>query len=128
MPTVEEVVKWKKELKDEINEFHQINEQYAFEFKIQNEIIRRYDEVLNTKASKMSVQLISDEVERLIDEKLLSTTTQFNAMNKQIASKLETVNEFTLSMPVMVTTEVAKALKEESQKPGGVHGPAFDIL
>lgn len=31
-------------------------------------------------------------------------------------------------MPIMVNSEVQKAMKEESQKPGGTHGPAFDIL
>lgn len=84
LPTIVEVNKWKKDLNTEITDFQKQNEQFKFEFKIQNEIIRRYDEVLNTKASKVALQLVNSDVDRLIDEKLKKSKDEFESMNNSI--------------------------------------------
>lgn len=56
LPTSQDIQIWKKRLDDQNKEFKKTQEQFKIDFKIQNEIIARYDEVLNERANKHTVR------------------------------------------------------------------------
>ena len=55
LPTKEEVTELRNYVRSNISKFNTDNQNFAQEFQIHKEIIRRYDEVLIDKASKHSV-------------------------------------------------------------------------
>ena len=58
LPTVPDIMEWKKKLNDDNAEFQKDNDWFKAEFVKQNEMIARYDEVLNDRASKHTVREI----------------------------------------------------------------------
>jgi hypothetical protein len=58
LPTVPDILEWKQKLKDDNEVFQKDNDWFKSEFFKQNEMISRYDEVLNDRASKHTVREI----------------------------------------------------------------------
>ena len=56
LPRIEEVNSLKKYVMDNIERFHLDNKTFHNDFKTQNEIIRRYDEVLTQKVSTITME------------------------------------------------------------------------
>lgn len=55
LPTVDDITHQREFLESSIKQFHSDNAQFHLDFQKQNEIIRRYDEVLNQKGSKIAL-------------------------------------------------------------------------
>ena len=77
LPKLEEVKKWKSLMDSEIEEFRRQGFDFCDQFKVQNEIIRRYDEVINTKASKMSLKTVFKDIDDMVEGKLKKSEAQF---------------------------------------------------
>ena len=69
LPTVPDIESWKQKLKDDNIEFLKDVDQFKHDFNQQNEIIRRFDEVLNDKVSKHTVKendkMLRDEISKV---------------------------------------------------------------
>lgn len=63
--------------------------QFRMDFEVQKQIIRRYDEVMNTKASKVSLKTIQNEMESLVEIKLEDTKQKLENMKSTAMAKLE---------------------------------------
>lgn len=63
LPKVEDFQKMKKFLDEAVKEFDQDNRQFHADFKNHNEIIRRYDEVLIQKSSRMELKNVQKNTE-----------------------------------------------------------------
>ena len=55
LPSVESFENMKSYLKEAVEEMQADNKQFHIDFKKQNEIIRRYDEIMAAKASKIAL-------------------------------------------------------------------------
>lgn len=82
LPRVEEVDQLKKYVSGSIEGFRGDNDTFRSDFKTQNEIIRRYDEVLMHRASIIRVEeMINESTEKLkknmtqIDSQMASVNT-----------------------------------------------------
>lgn len=107
----------------------QCNEQNRFrrDFEVQKEIIRRYDEVLNTKASKISVKESESNMESYVDFKVQRPESQVRELDLTFKHKMKEVEELQKNLPMMVENLVEECIKLNKQK-YGEGGPAIDIF
>ena len=73
LPTTKDVLKWQDSVNNEMGRFLLEQKDFRKDFEVQKQIIRRYDEVMNTKASKVSLKTIQNEMESLVEAKLDDT-------------------------------------------------------
>ena len=73
LPTKEELESMHDTMRDDIVEFRDDNINFKSEFEKQNEIIRRYDEVLTQKASKLNLEDYNSQ----LNDKLKRHMNQF---------------------------------------------------
>lgn len=77
LPTVPDIIDWKKKLNDDNNAFLKEHEWFRDEFNKQNKIIERYDEVLTNRASKHTVR----EIEKAFKDHITAAKVQIKMVN-----------------------------------------------
>lgn len=85
LPTVPDILDWKQKLNDDNAEFEKEHLWFRSEFKKQNEMIARYDEVLNERASKHTVR----EIEKALGDKLTAAKVQIKVVNDVLKKTID---------------------------------------
>ena len=115
LPNVEEVDEMRAYVSSSIETFQLDNINFNKDFQTQNEIIRRYDEVLSQKASK---QLIEEKIIQQ-DERLQKQLKNVHAITDSLAEELRTagkkLDDFKVLMFEEVATQVQSISKKEKQ-------------
>lgn len=96
------------------------------EFEIQKEIIRRYDEVMNTKASKLAIKTLEANMEKLVDIKLEITKKELEKLRDEALGQLDDINDFKQGLPRTIKGMVEQSMKNIKQMIQ--EGGAEDIL
>ena len=89
LPDKDDVERLKKFMNDSIASFRADNRQFHMDFKIQNEIIRQYDEVLSQRASKVSLREAKDELGKYTDKRTLETMTSLQEVKNHMQYQMD---------------------------------------
>jgi uncharacterized protein YdaU (DUF1376 family) len=94
LPTIPEIREWKKSLKDDIAAFTKDNSDFKVEFEKQNEIIRRYDEVLCQKASHQQMKETQVKIEFDVNKQKEMLLKTVNAIKENMAEEVVKILSF----------------------------------
>ena len=85
LPTQPDIEKWKKRLDDTHATFKNDVDRFRLEFMKQNEIIARYDEVINEKVNKHTVK----ELDKKIKESIITLKAQMSLSEKTLKKEID---------------------------------------
>lgn len=113
-------------MNDDLTKYREAHEQFNCEFEKQNEIIRRYDEVINEKAGKMALKVLDKEVKDTLRTNKVEVLLDMKKIKEQVELDLDTVNDFIRNIEHEVTRIIDDYKVKENIRNGG--GAANDIL
>jgi len=119
----------KRYIVENVEEFRSANRAFGKDFQTQNEIIRRYDEVLAQKAAKHTVQVGLEESDARLQAKIQEVTDMIGDAKHEVKSHAARLQRLREEFGEEVEARIARGLKKErmrsSAKPAGNPG---DIL
>lgn len=113
-------------MNDDLTKYREAHAQFSSEFQQQNEILRRYDEVINEKAGKMALRVLDKEVKDILRKNKNELHLEMKTMKDQVELDLDTVNDFMRNIDHEVTRIIDDYKVKENIRNGG--GAANDIL
>ena len=118
LPKVEDVDKMKNFLESNIREFRSDNDIFKHEFEKQCMIIRRYDEVLAQKCSKISLQQLRQDALCQLNEKFDRTMSHIDEERNLLRTDIDRVDTFSKGLEYAVNVGIEKKFQREKLKMG----------
>ena len=92
LPRREDVEQVQKHLNESLEEFKNDNKQFHLDFQKQNEIIRRYDEIISSKASKIDIKTIKETGTKNLQEEKQNLIKNIKSIKIELFKQIEDVN------------------------------------
>ena len=127
LPTIPEIREWKKSLKDDIDAFTHDNNVFKLEFEKQNEIIRRYDEVLCQKASHQMMKETQVKIEFDVNKQKEMLLKTVNVIKENMADEVVKILSFQNNIEKEIIRIIEQEKRNEMLRNGG-SGSGNDIL
>ena len=117
----------KKYLREAVEEMQADNSQFHKDFKKQNEIIRRYDEIMAAKASKIALQALESQTNNHVEKEISDLTKFVNNTKENLLVEMKQISDFAQGLEESVNNTIEKKFKREKLRMG-VQNPGTDIL
>jgi len=113
LPKVEDVERQNRYVTDNIEKFKADNKLFHSEYIKHNEIIRRYDEVLSSKASRMAFKEQSLEIEAKFKKYEKEVNIKFDKMHRVSESHSNKLEDLRSLLNTEIDSRIAKQFKKE---------------
>lgn len=105
----------KKLVESSINQFTEDNAYFKSEFETHLGIIRRFDEVLTTKASKISLYELESKIKRELEPDIAKMYTLIKNNTEEVDRQNKRFEDYTTMMSREIRNAVKKALDKKSR-------------
>lgn len=116
LPRYEDVERLKAYVTDHIESFRLDNNQFKREFETHNEIIKRYDEVISTKANSMSLTQLRIDLEKMLNNEIKDLQMVDEHIRNDLSRSIEEQQQFQEVMTNQLDEKVKNTMRKERNK------------
>jgi uncharacterized protein YqgV (UPF0045/DUF77 family) len=115
LPTKQEVKNMTKLVDQAVRQFTEDNAYFKSEFETHMGIIRRFDEVLCTKASKLSLYELESKIKRELEPDIAKMYNLIKQNTEEVLQQNVRFDDYTTMMSREISNAVKKALDKKSR-------------